>query len=414
MGPWSGHLAAHRYQMSDKFEYFAVRNAAGVFDSSPLYKYRIHGRGAERFLAGTLARDIQTMRSERTRSTPRGAMTAGTSSKTARHPPPARLGRVPADRRRAQPRALRPKVIGRRDGCRVERGESATTTASSPSRVHARASCSRRSSRTSPASPSSGLTTGTIADSPVTNLADRLQRRPQHHEVWSSKRGRQSRSGDTLWHRCRGVRWSCVFRLDALEMLRIEAGLLLLDVDFASSRFGWTDEDRSSLIELGWGWMVRDLAADDRAFIGRRAIEREIAEASSLAAGLASAGPASSRIHAGRPASSRRRMTPITGRDVRRETRTTPRSAATSYIQPARCCGCTSLAQVRPALAAPGSPVRLEIDVNHRYEYVAARTARLPSTFGRERRPDMPKILPTRRAPVRLFSPSRARVDRTC
>ena len=37
-----------------------------------------------------------------------------------------------------------------------------------------------------------------------------------------------------------------------------------------------------------------------------------------------------------------------------------------------------ALARVRPALAAPGSTVRLEIDVNHRYEYVAAQTARLP------------------------------------
>jgi aminomethyltransferase len=37
-----------------------------------------------------------------------------------------------------------------------------------------------------------------------------------------------------------------------------------------------------------------------------------------------------------------------------------------------------ALARVRPALAPPGSTVRLEIDVNHRYEYVAARTARLP------------------------------------
>ena len=49
---WSGTLATNRYQMSDKFEYFAVRNAAGVFDSSPLYKYRITGPDAERFLAG--------------------------------------------------------------------------------------------------------------------------------------------------------------------------------------------------------------------------------------------------------------------------------------------------------------------------------------------------------------------------
>ena len=57
---WSGHLAADRYQMSDKFEYFAVRNAAGVFDSSPLYKYRITGPDAERYLSGVLARDVRT------------------------------------------------------------------------------------------------------------------------------------------------------------------------------------------------------------------------------------------------------------------------------------------------------------------------------------------------------------------
>jgi aminomethyltransferase len=56
---WSGHLAADRYQMSDKMEYFAVRNAAGLFDSSPLYKYRITGKDAEAFLAGILARDIR-------------------------------------------------------------------------------------------------------------------------------------------------------------------------------------------------------------------------------------------------------------------------------------------------------------------------------------------------------------------
>jgi aminomethyltransferase len=37
-----------------------------------------------------------------------------------------------------------------------------------------------------------------------------------------------------------------------------------------------------------------------------------------------------------------------------------------------------ALTRVRPELAAPGTPVKLELDVNHRYEYVAARTARLP------------------------------------
>jgi len=56
---WAGHLAANRYQESDKFEYFAVRSAAGIFDTSPLYKYRITGPDAERFLAGILARDVR-------------------------------------------------------------------------------------------------------------------------------------------------------------------------------------------------------------------------------------------------------------------------------------------------------------------------------------------------------------------
>ena len=79
---WSGHLAADRYQMSDKFEYFAVRNSAGIFDSSPLYKYRIHGRDAERFLSGVLARTSARAR-RATPSTRPGATIAASSSRTA-------------------------------------------------------------------------------------------------------------------------------------------------------------------------------------------------------------------------------------------------------------------------------------------------------------------------------------------
>ena len=52
---WSGYLSAVKYQMADKFEYFAVRNAAGLIDTSPLYKYRIAGRDAGKFLGSVLA-----------------------------------------------------------------------------------------------------------------------------------------------------------------------------------------------------------------------------------------------------------------------------------------------------------------------------------------------------------------------
>ena len=80
---WSGTLAADRYQMSDKFEYFAVRNAAGVFDSSPALQVpdRRHGR------RGVPGRDPRPRHPD-LRARPRpvhalAATTAASSSRTA-------------------------------------------------------------------------------------------------------------------------------------------------------------------------------------------------------------------------------------------------------------------------------------------------------------------------------------------
>ena len=57
------------YDTSAKHEYFAVRNTAGFFDTSPLYKYRIAGPDAERFLAGVMTRDIRQCRPGRAQYT---------------------------------------------------------------------------------------------------------------------------------------------------------------------------------------------------------------------------------------------------------------------------------------------------------------------------------------------------------
>src|SRR3954454_11122575 len=59
---WQGFLSPLRYTSAPKHEYFAVRNAVGVFDTSPLFKYRITGPDAERLLAGALVRDIRRCR----------------------------------------------------------------------------------------------------------------------------------------------------------------------------------------------------------------------------------------------------------------------------------------------------------------------------------------------------------------
>ena len=64
-------------------------------------------------------------------------------------------------------------------------------------------------------------------------------------------------------------------------MARIEAGLLLIHVDFDASRLAENDEHRSTPLELGLGWMLAGIDDDTRPFIGRKAIVREKAEGTS-------------------------------------------------------------------------------------------------------------------------------------
>ena len=64
-------------------------------------------------------------------------------------------------------------------------------------------------------------------------------------------------------------------------MLRIEAGLPLVDVEWHNSRLAFTDHERVTPTELGMGWMLRGVADDDRAFVGGQAIRRELATKSS-------------------------------------------------------------------------------------------------------------------------------------
>jgi aminomethyltransferase len=64
----------------------------------------------------------------------------------------------------------------------------------------------------------------------------------------------------------------------ALDIARVEAGLLLLEVDYVSSRMAVIDSQKSSPFEIGLGWAVAlDKAAP---FIGRKALEAEKANGS--------------------------------------------------------------------------------------------------------------------------------------
>lgn len=54
---WSGYFAASSYDVLHEHEYHAIRNAAGLIDVSPLYKYDVKGKDALRFVNRVITRD---------------------------------------------------------------------------------------------------------------------------------------------------------------------------------------------------------------------------------------------------------------------------------------------------------------------------------------------------------------------
>ena len=55
---WGGYFAANSYEVVNDFEYFAFRHSAGLVDITPLFKYRVTGKDACRFLSRMIVRDI--------------------------------------------------------------------------------------------------------------------------------------------------------------------------------------------------------------------------------------------------------------------------------------------------------------------------------------------------------------------
>jgi aminomethyltransferase len=368
---WSGHLVATRYQSSDKFEYFAARNAAGIFDTSPLYKYRIAGRDAERYLSGMLARDIRqcppghahytTWLDERGFVLEDGVIQHRSADEyllTSAEPNFAwfadRVGRL----------AVTVEEVSLDIGALAVQGPSSRDLIA----------------RLVPAVeelPFFGLTAGTIGGRPVT-VSRTGYTGDLGYEIWVATPDATA-VWDALWEAVDG-HGVLPYGMTALYMMRIEAGLMLLGVDFDSSRFAFNDAHRSTPLELGWRWMFRGLADDDRPFIGRRALEREIADRASRwsMVGLVADWQDYDRVYSDAGLIPPKDHRPLhedwmVYDDERRRI-----GYASSVMYSPVLQRHIALARVRPDLGKPGTRVFLEFTVDHHYEQVAAHVARLP------------------------------------
>ena len=368
---WSGYLAATKYQISEKFEYFAVRNSAGLFDSSPLFKYRVHGPGAEGFLAGVLARDIRACPPGHAQYTiwcdDRGYVVE--DGVVLRHA---------ADDfwlTSAEPNlAYFADLVGRND-VEIEDisdglGFLAVQGPASRAILAGLAPAVDKLAYF-------GLTKATIGGVPVT-ISRTGYTGDLGFEIWVDASD-ALRAWDAVVEASDG-RGVVPIGLTALYMARIEAGLLLLDVDFQSSRFAWTDAHRSTPIELGFGWMFKGLAADDRAFIGRDAVAREIADKSSRwrLTGLILDWRDYDRHFDAAGLIPQKDHTPIQDEYYVYDDDLKQLGYATSLMYSPMLQRHIALARVPLELTAPGSRVKLELAVSHRYEYFDAHVARLP------------------------------------
>ena len=368
---WAGHLAADRYQASDKFEYFAVRNAAGIFDTSPLFKYRIAGRDAERFLAGILARDIRACAPNHAQYTTwlddRGfVLEDGVIQR--RGPDEYLLTSAEPNLAYLTDRVGRLSVTV--DDVSLDIGALAIQGPRSRPVLE-------RLVPTVAEVPFFGITTGEIGGVPVT-VTRTGYTGDLGYEVWMASSDALV-VWDALWDSFDG-QGVLPYGLAALYMLRIEAGLLLLGKDFDSSRYAFNDAHRSTPLELGWAWMFKGLTDDDRAFIGRRALEREISDHASRwkMSGLVVDWEDYDRVYGDAGLIPPKAHAPVHEDWMVYDDAGSRVGFATSFMYSPILQRHIALARVRPDLARSGTRVQLEFTVDHHYEKVAAHVARLP------------------------------------
>ena len=368
---WSGYLSAVKYQMADKFEYFAVRNSAGLIDTSPLYKYRIAGRDAFKFLGGVLARDIGACRDGQAQYTlwcdERGYVVEDGV-----------VIRFAADDFILT--SAEPNLAYFRNLIGYDQVEITDVSADYASLAVQGPRSREILSTLDPEI--AGLGFFHHGPAKIGNVPVHVSRTGYTgdlgYEIWVGAEG-AIEMWDALSEACTG-RGVLPVGQNALLMTRIEAGLVLIGVDFHSSRFAFNDSECSTPLELGFAWMFRDLATSSRRFIGRAAIEREIADKTSRwkMVGLMVDWRDWDHHYGDAGLIPPKDETPVVYEMMLYDADGNRVGYTTSFMYSPMLQRHIAMARVQPDLAKPGSKVNLEITINHRYRTVASVVARPP------------------------------------
>jgi len=261
---WAGYVVASSYELSHEREYHAIRNAAALFDVSPLYKYLVTGRDAARLLDHVVTRNVGKAKVGQVLYTP-------WCDAEGKQIDDGTISVLEEDRFRmtAADPTLRWLHLNSSGLDVALEDVSERTAALSLQGPNSRAILQVAAQRDLSTMKYFRLTSAQIRGIPVT-ISRTGYTGDLGYEIWVD-----SAQAVPLWDALieTGAPYGVTpAGMLALDVARVEAGLLLIDVDFNSSKKALADEQRYTPFEMG---LARLVNLDKNRFVGQAALIEE-------------------------------------------------------------------------------------------------------------------------------------------
>jgi aminomethyltransferase len=259
---WAGYIVASSYELSHEREYHSIRAAAALFDVSPLYKYMIRGRDAALLLDRVVTRSVLRSQVGQVLYTP----WCDGAGKVLDDGTVARLDETTFRMTSAEPslRWLEANAIG------------LDVTIEDVSESIAALSLQ---------GPNSRAILEQLGELPALKYFRLAPTRLRGIPVDISRTGYTGDLGFELWVKSDQALplWDALLEVGmlfgiqpagmlALDVARIEAGLMLIDVDYVPAKKALIESQTSSPYELDLGWAVN---LDKERFVGKDALAAE-------------------------------------------------------------------------------------------------------------------------------------------
>lgn len=262
---WSGYYAVSSYEPHHEHEYNAIRNAAALIDISPLFKYRVSGKDATRLIDRIITRDMSKVTVGQVIYTPwcdehGKVIDDGTVSRLQEN----------TYRWTAADPSLR-WFTQNAAGMDVHIEDISESVAALALQGPTSGRLLQRLVKDANIENLKyfRVTTGTIAGVPV-EISRTGYTGDLGYEIWIDA-DQAVKVWDALMETGRAFDILPAGML-ALDVARIEAGLLLIDVDFNSSKKALIEEQKYSPFEMGLGRLVH---INKKRFIGQAALQAE-------------------------------------------------------------------------------------------------------------------------------------------